>query len=263
MSASVNWFHDLSNLLNSNLPKDNEVIFSSSIQRIICYIDLKHCGRCESKKIFDKEKQAKLIHDLFLAFQQGITPSELVRSKLMRELIKRNRDNEENINFIGEKIVPQIGNRIFGDSRLKRDHAICYWLREFCATISDPETIAVQKRCIGDLPKLYFHFLMNGRDTIGKELVAEVNKGEIGLRQIDEIIEYIRGTKKLSSPVDLTDRSQYFGAQYRALVTGGDKYEEQFRESLVSGLENYKRDPTVTKVAFPKRHGSNKGGGVL
>jgi hypothetical protein len=249
MLADIHWFYNILHLLDGSLDRNDKEGFSEKMMAINAYVQAKSQGRCISKKLKDECKTSLMIDQLFSLYQQHEPNEKLCKSRFMRKLVKHNNDNNDNLTYILEKIVPnQIKISKFAEY-LILDIPAVDWLLDLDLTIVDPEAMRKQRSSLKDVPEIFQERLNNGRRKIGESLISSAKKGWIDSEKIQQIIEGIQsgeGTEKIKLSKKKSVR--YFTHEYRELVESGEDHKNAFRESLVAGLTNLKKDPVFSST---------------
>lgn len=249
-NPTANWWDGVSALLSHQL--QTEESFRQAVTSVTEYVESKHAGRNTSNKLFQTEGREKMVQSLWNRYQEQISVGQLLQKKLMRHLVKHDATNEKNKEFIFREYVPQMMKKLPSEALEKECDklAIQVWLTELMTTVADPTTLEKQKESIGQLPEEEKEKLMDGRRTLGTQLMATVRKGWLDSNGVLQVKKQLEDEKPLIPVEELNKETaiDYLVYKYKELVISGGQHAPTFRKSLVDGLDNYSRDPTVTKA---------------
>lgn len=237
-----NWLTALGSLLGGTLEKQYKP-FHDSLDCVARYVINKSGPRLISKQFRDAASREKMIERLFRQYQQGITLTELCKSTFMRKMVKRDRINEPNLDFIYKFITPTLIKHFPAAERLQKDPAVRLWMREFSATTMEPQPITEQKDILNLVPKKDISRFIKGRNEINDSLIEATLKGWIGRQQLEIIISALADKKRASNKGEVekfvyTEETavRYFITEYGNVIDSGGAYLEQFRASIIKNL---------------------------
>lgn len=237
-----NWLTALGSILGGTLEKQYKP-FHDSLDCVARYVINKSGPRLISKQFRDAASREKMIESLFKQYQKGITLTELCKSPFMRKMVKRDRINDPNLDFIYKFITPTLIKHFPGAERLQKDPAVRLWMREFAATTMEPLSISEQRDILNSIPKKDVSRLIKGRSEINDSLIEASLKGWIDGPQLEVIISALADKKRTSNKgvvekLEYTRESavHYFITQYGNVIESGGDYLEQFRASIIKNL---------------------------
>ncbi len=249
MSITTGWFDSLQDILSKSI--DDESKLRTAIGHIFSYVELKHCGRCTSKKIFIEKEREKIIAKFCTSYFKGITPAEICQTKLMRKFAKHNEDNAKHYDFIYPRIVNAQLDKFPNATELTSHPTVLSWMLDFNQTILDPATLEKQKKCLGDLPPEYATILTTERARVGPILVKAIGDKLIGQENLLNLVKRVSLPCEFEEEPSLTESAEdYFAYHYQKIIAMGGPHAEAFKNSLAMGLENLSRSPDVTGKAF-------------
>lgn len=250
MLADPLWFTYSMSLLEGSLDRNDEMAFCNAMNALFRYVAVKSKGRCTSKSIFDENIRGEMIKNLFDLYHQNESTTTLCKSRFMRKITKHNKDNDENLKFIYQVIVPAQAKMAKHPLTILDEPAALLWIRELDATVVDPETVSNQKKMLKEVPVEMQEKLTIGRGKIGGDLVFAASKGWLNADKVGKIIEGLQSRVAVEKEIiELSEENavEHFIQRYITLIASGGEYESSFLNSLLLGLNNLKKDPIFTK----------------
>ena len=90
-------------------------------------------------------KGEAMIKELFSLYSQDKSTYVICKSRFMRKLTEHNEDNDDNLEYLYNSIVPAQAKKAGFPEKILNDPTALLWIRELDATVVDPVTMRSQK----------------------------------------------------------------------------------------------------------------------